>query len=162
MPRSPGLMPLEPSFDIFLFAVVGEDRRGVPVSVLSILARSNIDPWEEAASLARLPRTTAADRLAGLITAVPDGIEGSACPETTASRLVKLLPHASIAIDHPFATMARTTTMQFPAVSARSRVAAILLCAALIASLVYVVSSSEPDTQTGHTAEAAITSPTDR
>jgi hypothetical protein len=155
-------MPLEPSFDVFLFAVVGEDQRGLPISVLSILARSNIDPWEEAARLARLPRTTAADRLASLITAVPDGIEGSACPETTASRLVKLLPHSSIAIDHPFATMARTTTMQFPAASARTRLAAILLCAALIASFGYVVSGTRSAAQAGHATAAAITSPTDR
>ncbi|MDF2117845.1 hypothetical protein PY365_19885 [Roseiarcaceae bacterium H3SJ34-1] len=46
-------------FDDFLFAPVGEDRNGMIVSLLSALARLDIDPWEEAAELARLPTEAA-------------------------------------------------------------------------------------------------------
>ena len=35
-------------FDKFLGAPVGEGRNGTPLSVLSALARLNVDPWHEA------------------------------------------------------------------------------------------------------------------
>jgi hypothetical protein len=35
-------------YDDFLFASMGEDRNGLPLSVLSALARLDVDPWEEA------------------------------------------------------------------------------------------------------------------
>ena len=38
-------------FDEFLFAPVGEDAGGTPLTLLSLLARLSIDPWEEAAEL---------------------------------------------------------------------------------------------------------------
>ena len=79
-------------FNDFLFAPIGEDRNGLLVSVLSGLARSDTDPWQEAARLAELPGETAAQRLASLIGALPDG--GASYPEsrTIAARLVALLP----------------------------------------------------------------------
>jgi hypothetical protein len=39
-------------FDAFLFAPVGEERNGMLLSVLSALARLDVDPWQEAARLA--------------------------------------------------------------------------------------------------------------
>ena len=42
-------------FDKFLGAPIGEGRNGTPLSVLSALARLDVDPWQEAASLARMP-----------------------------------------------------------------------------------------------------------
>jgi hypothetical protein len=41
-------------FDPFLFASVGEDRHGQLLSVISVLARSDLDPWREAVGLARM------------------------------------------------------------------------------------------------------------
>jgi hypothetical protein len=41
-------------FNDFLFAPIGEDRNGMLVSVRSGLARSDVDPWQEAAKLAQL------------------------------------------------------------------------------------------------------------
>jgi hypothetical protein len=35
-------------FDNFLYASIGADRNGMPLSVLSALARLDLDPWEEA------------------------------------------------------------------------------------------------------------------
>ena len=49
------------------------------LSVLSALARLDIDPWQEAANLARLPRETATERLATLIAKLPG--EPSAHPD---------------------------------------------------------------------------------
>jgi hypothetical protein len=38
-----------PEFDDFLYAAIYTDKDGMPLSVLSALARMNVDPWEEAA-----------------------------------------------------------------------------------------------------------------
>jgi hypothetical protein len=78
-------------YDDFLLASMGEDRNGLPLNVLSALARLDIDPWEEAARLARLPLDAATLKLTSLITALPVGSSARANPETTAHRLVALL-----------------------------------------------------------------------
>jgi hypothetical protein len=46
-------------FDRFLYASVGEDSNGMPLTVLSALARVDVDPWEEASKLTQLPRASA-------------------------------------------------------------------------------------------------------
>ena len=83
---------VESCFDTFLYAAVREDPDGTPLTVLSVLARQDVDPWEEAARLAQLPRAAAARALAGLISALP---ECSATPTdsgTLSTRLISLLP----------------------------------------------------------------------
>ena len=45
----------DPSFDPFLFATIGEERNGMMLSVLSSLARLDLDPLREAANLSGLP-----------------------------------------------------------------------------------------------------------
>ncbi len=92
MTRSPSFLVLGSEFDDFLFAPIGEDRNDMPLSVLSALARLDIDPWHEAAELARLPGETAAQRLALLIAALPDGPLAHLDPGTISARLVALLP----------------------------------------------------------------------
>jgi hypothetical protein len=62
------------------------------VSVLSGLARSDVDPWQEAARLAALPGETATQRLASLIGALPDRVASYPESRTIAARLVALLP----------------------------------------------------------------------
>jgi hypothetical protein len=83
---------LEPRFNKFLFAQVAEDRNGMALSVLSALARRDVDPWDEAAKLAALPGETAILRLATLIAPLPDGAAASLDAATIAARLVALLP----------------------------------------------------------------------
>lgn len=83
---------LEPKFNSFLFAAIGEDRHGMPLSVLSALARRDIDPWEEAAALANLSAEAATERLASLISPPQDGPSALLDPATIAARLVVLLP----------------------------------------------------------------------
>lgn len=79
-------------FDNFLFAVIGEDRNGMPLSVVSVLARKDLDPWQEAATLAALPAEMAAQSLATLLAALPQLTFQQTSPETTAARLIALLP----------------------------------------------------------------------
>lgn len=44
---------LDSRFDPFLYAAVREGTDGAPLTVLSVLARLDIDPWEEAARPSR-------------------------------------------------------------------------------------------------------------
>ena len=79
-------------FDDFLFAPIGEDRNGTTLSVLSALARGDVDPWQETASLARMPKERATERLAGLIAATPMDLATGQSVATIAARLIALLP----------------------------------------------------------------------
>lgn len=79
-------------FNDFLFAAIGEDKNGMEVSVLSGLARSDVDPWQAAAKLAQLPGETATNELAALIGALPDRAASYPDPRTIATRLIALLP----------------------------------------------------------------------
>lgn len=81
-------------FNAFLFAPIGEDSNGMLVSVLSGLARSDMDPWQEAEKLARLPGETATQRLAALIGALPDRVVLYPDSRAIAVRLIALLPRS--------------------------------------------------------------------
>ena len=65
------------------------------LSVLSALARLDLDPWREAAELARMPRQIARQRLTSLIEALPNQPPTRMGPETVSTRLIALLPHAA-------------------------------------------------------------------
>lgn len=95
------LQPLGLRFDPFLYAEVGDDRHGGPLSVISALARVGVDPWEEAARLARLPLHAAARALSALLTRLPAGSGQPTDPINVATRLVRLLPHASTGSEAP-------------------------------------------------------------
>ena len=62
------------------------------LSVVSILARLDLDPWQEAAVLDCLPGETGTERLAALIAALPDEISAHRDPKRIAARLIALLP----------------------------------------------------------------------
>jgi hypothetical protein len=84
---------LSSEFNDFLFAPIAEDRHGMPLSVLSALARQNVDPWQEAANLASLPQEAAIQRLTGLIAELPGGTPAHPGSATNATDLIGLLPH---------------------------------------------------------------------
>ncbi len=92
MTRSAAASRLGSEFDDFLFAPIGNDMNGMQLSVLSALARLNIDPWLEAATLARLPKAIAAEKLGSLITQLPGGLSACSDPITTGARLIARLP----------------------------------------------------------------------
>ena len=81
-------------FDNFLFASIDDDRDGPLLSVVSALARLEVDPWKEAAGLARMPREQAKERLTSLIASLPKGSTASQSPKAIAARLIALLPQA--------------------------------------------------------------------
>jgi hypothetical protein len=67
------------------------------LSVVSALARLEIDPWQEAARLSELPRELAAAALDGLIRRLPGGRWDPAEIGTIAARLIELLPRPDAA-----------------------------------------------------------------
>jgi len=79
-------------FDNFLFAPIGEESNGMMLSVISALARLDLDPWHEAVKLAELSGEIATTRLASLIAALPDAPLAHQNPAAIAARLVALLP----------------------------------------------------------------------
>ena len=75
----------------FLFASVGDQQNGMPLNVFSALTRLDVDPWEEAARLAALPKSLAAEALEPMIARLP--IFAAASGNLLISqRLVELLP----------------------------------------------------------------------
>jgi len=84
-------------FDAFLFAPIGEDNNdnGMQLSVLSALARQDVDPWEEAARLARLPSEVATQTLTSLIAALTSGRSMRLDTGAIAARLSALLPRGA-------------------------------------------------------------------
>jgi hypothetical protein len=96
MVRPASLQMLPSAYDDFLYASVGESTNGALLTVLSVLARQNVDPWEEAADLTRLPHDTAARRLTAMISASPGQSSNQAA---VADRLIALLPRRIAAAD---------------------------------------------------------------
>ena len=81
-------------FQQFLYAPICEDREGMTLSVLSALARQDIDPWAEAARLSQLPEETAVEQITALLDALPSRIAASLDRMKVASRLSALLPRS--------------------------------------------------------------------
>jgi len=79
-------------FNAFLFSPIGDDRNGMPLSVVSFLARRDLDPWQEAAILAVMPADAATRRLESMIRALPDQPLTLPDSGTVANRLIALLP----------------------------------------------------------------------
>lgn len=85
MTRSESKSTLGSEYNDFLYGSIGEDGNGMPLTVLSALARLDIDAWEEAAQLARLPVENATQKLAALLAVYPEA-------KAIAQRLIGLLP----------------------------------------------------------------------
>jgi len=144
MTRCASVAPLGSEFDTFLFAPIGEDTNGMFLTVLSALARLGVDPWKEAADLARLSRAGAIQRLASLIEALPDRPSEYLNPRTTAARLIALLPQ--------LASSENRSPDSVPRAGPLTRVHAVemvLLCIALLALMLgsqIVMASLRPST----------------
>ena len=88
-------LTLKPEFGPFLFATIGKDPNGTLLTVLSAFARTTIDPWQEAAQLAKMPRQAATVRLAAFISKLPNQPNAETPAGTVASDLIALLPHVA-------------------------------------------------------------------
>src|SRR3954471_23937493 len=84
--------PLRPDLDKFLFAAVGDELNGIPLSVVSALTRLGLDPWEEAGRLSSLGHREAVEQLARLIAELPGSSRTLGEAREIAGRLVNLLP----------------------------------------------------------------------
>jgi hypothetical protein len=76
----------------FLFAEVGTELNGSPLTILSVLARLGQDPWAEAARWTKLSKAATIDTLAQSISQMPLDPQAIAEARSTASRLIQLLP----------------------------------------------------------------------
>ena len=97
---------LTPEFDAFLFAAVGEDRSGMPLSVVSVLARLDLDPWQAAAELSALPPETAARKLVSILGTLSLPSLQSSDIVLIARRLVAMLPHPTASLPSPLRAVA--------------------------------------------------------
>jgi len=130
-----------PEFDDFLYAPIGADGGEMPLSVLSALARLDLDPWQEAAELSELPRGTATQRLAALIARTPGGRWTLADSRAMADRLIELLP-SPVRSAVPLAPMAPVLREM-----SGSAIAKILFCAALGITALIIVANHRSSSQ---------------
>ncbi len=83
----------------FLFADIGVEANGSRLTMLSMLARLEKDPWAQAAIWSRSPRQAAIDGLAAAIARMPLDREAIGAARSTASRLILLLPRELLAVE---------------------------------------------------------------
>ena len=97
MPRRRAYGPMLPEFDTFLFASVGDELDGAPLSVLSALSRLDLDPRDEAGRLSHLTKEAAADQLATIISRLADRRWTLSEAHRIAVRLIERLPMSNTA-----------------------------------------------------------------
>jgi hypothetical protein len=84
--------PLRPDLDGFLFAAIGEERNGVPLSMISALTQLGLDPWDEAGRLSSLATRDAVEGLTELLMRLPGTRWHSSEARQIADGLIDLLP----------------------------------------------------------------------
>jgi len=126
-------------YNAFLFAAVGEEAVGLPLTVLTALSRLGIDPWLEAARLSDLPRETAAHAFAETIAKLPEGDWKASDAETIAARLVDCLPARSAPPIPPSAAVRVRGTMN------KSKTPAWLVWGAVFVAALLVTLYLQPD-----------------
>jgi hypothetical protein len=132
-------------FNEFLYSPIDSEKNGMPLSVLSALARLDLDPWEEAAQLSELPKDTAARRLASLIARVPAGPRTLADCQTIAVRLIEFLPRRSSPHASSISTGAArgSRKIKLPAIP-------VMVAIALGVAVLLITMSREPSSPADH------------
>jgi hypothetical protein len=92
MPQNDAFALKNSGLNAFLFAEVGTEQNGSPLTMLSTLARLGKDPWAQAAEWARMPNATMIECLIQSIAQMPLCPRALADARVTAGRLVALLP----------------------------------------------------------------------
>jgi hypothetical protein len=105
---------LRSDFDRFLTSPLWLDRNESPLSVMSALARLDIDPWQEAAALAALSKAAAVTRLSALLGPLPGAPPAKPDREGLCQRALGLLPEQHA-----------VTLLQVPGVPAASKTIAL-------------------------------------
>jgi hypothetical protein len=109
MNSAAGWSRLRPEYDAFLFAPVGEERSGMSLSVVSALARMDLDPWQEAACLAALPPESATQRIAAMLEALPSLLLKPPDVLIRAKGLAAMLPRPVSSVTSPAAALSAAT-----------------------------------------------------
>src|SRR3954452_24622817 len=126
--------PLRPDLDRFLFAVVGEERNGIPLSTISALTQLGLDPWDEAGRLAGLAKRDAVEQLTGLLLRIPGPRRPLAEEARQIARaLIDVLPPAN-----GIAELAGTRRSTEPATTLRDR-AFWIICCVLVATAILLM-----------------------
>ena len=146
----------------FLFAPIGYERNGMLLSVLSALARLDIDPWVEAANLAKMSREAATERMRLLVAALPDETSAHLNVDAIAPRLIALLQPRQ-AVSKPMPASRPTPTKTAPRAAGavvNRRVVVFLIVMALSLGAQVLIRSVRPPVQpdTVHGATASTTS----
>ena len=136
-------------FNAFLFSPIGEDRNGMPLSVVSLLARRDLDPWQEAASLAAMSAEAATRRLDSLIRTLPDQPLTLPDSRTIATRLTALLPRWTDPKIRPPQKQAKAADAAAGSTRRRIIVVAMILVIStmLLVGAQFAMSHKEPPTQ---------------
>lgn len=79
-------------FNDFLYALIGEEKNGTELTVISALARLDLDPWGEAARLSGLDKEAATVSLTAAIDSLTDGNWQMSDTRSIAIRLIEHLP----------------------------------------------------------------------
>jgi hypothetical protein len=146
---------LSPAFNDFLYAPIADDGHGMPLSVLSALARLGVDPWQEAATLAGLPGEAAIQRLTTLIAELPGGTLAHPGPATNIAALIAYLPRRA------GSAIAPSQGLFDAGARSRSLAIAYVLFMILMMGTQWIAANHEsaaPD-ETGRTAGAALAAP---
>ena len=136
--------PLRTEFNDFLFSPVADDANGMHLTLLSVLARTGVDPWIEAADLASLSRESATQKLISLLARVPNGPPPGAETANVASRLVALL-HAPKNRTATAAGAGPISTTSGPPTRARVAIYYLLALIALLVGTWAMESRPDPD-----------------
>jgi len=127
----------------FLFSPIANDANGMHLTVLSVLARSGVDPWAEAASLAALTRESATQKIVQLLTDLPNGPSPGDQTQSMAARLVTQLHSPSAPKLKPVASTPTTIRgdelpqLSFSALPARVRAAIYVLVVLIVVVVAY-------------------------
>ena len=143
MTRSASASIERSQFDDFLFATIGHERNGMLLSVLSALARLDIDPWHEAASLAKMSTEAATERMRLLIAALPEETSAHSNADAIAARLIALLPPPQV-ISRPMSTKIMPSNT---GVAVNYRVVVFLILMALLLGPQLLMRSAQPPAQ---------------
>ena len=80
------------SFEGFLFADIGVQPNGLPLTILTLLARGGLDPWAEAERLSRMSRAAAVSCMIAEINRAPACCRNRGDVGELAESLVARLP----------------------------------------------------------------------
>ncbi len=115
-------------FNNFLFASIGADRIGGQLSVVSALARMNLDPWDEAEKLSFLSDDSASKKVITWMSRSPELVSNLEDRNKTARRLVALLPQHILGKPRP----ARSDSVEKTVITARTIAVSLVIGTLLI------------------------------